>query len=56
MLKPPDVNTILTSFVYETVAKVPLSGTYFEADHDTVQPTIISFTAAAAAWGEGTEN
>ena len=46
------MNTILTSFVYETAAKVPLSGTYFEADHNTVHRTTISFTAAAAG-GEG---
>ena len=41
----PDPNTIFTSFVEETVAKAPLTGTYFEADRDTVHQAIVNFTA-----------
>ena len=47
----PDVNTVFTSFVEETVAKAPLSGTYFDADRDTVHQALVSFTT-----GENSEN
>lgn len=51
ILDTPEVNTVYTSFVEETVAKAPLLGSYFEADRDTVHQAIVSFTA-----GEHSEN
>ena len=50
-LVTPEPNTIYTSFVEDTVASAPLTGTYFDADSDTVHQSIVSFTV-----GQNSEN
>ena len=51
VLDTPAPNTTFTSFFEDTVATAPLTGTYFEADRDTVHQLIVSFIA-----GENSEN
>ena len=50
-LENPEDDTVYTSFVEETVACAPLTGSYFDADSDTVHQSIVSFTV-----GKNSEN